>query len=173
MSGTVSEPRTGTPSEHDEAELDRGREQDEGHDDPRHDGARESRETVVGAADAHGVGRDGVDDVARGNLVGEGRAGRGDVPSDRPGSVRYVAFIQLVTASWWRSDPQTAWNEPRTTTTANPLEQLASVVVARRRGRWRRRRPPRPAPGPPSSRCRRAALQSQVASADARRTSAR
>ncbi len=68
--------------EHDQTELHRSREQDNGYDNPRHYGAGESCKAVVGTANTHRVGGDGVDDVARRYLVGQGRARRGDVAAD-------------------------------------------------------------------------------------------
>ena len=68
--------------QHDEPEFDRRREQDDRDDDPGDDRAREPREDVEDAADAHRVGGDGVDDVARRDRGGTRRAGRRRVAAD-------------------------------------------------------------------------------------------
>ncbi len=43
-------------------------------------------------------------------------------------TVRYAAFIQLVTASWWRRAPQTAWKSPSAITIATHRKSSRSLL---------------------------------------------
>ena len=131
--------------EHDEAQLDRGRQQDERHDDPRDDRAHEAREDVEGPADAHRVGGHGVDHVAGGDLVGQGGAGGRDVASDEldraVGRVHPVGDGELVAQR-----AADRLDEAEADDDADPAPERG-VAVALCRGRWRRRRRPTAGPG--------------------------
>ena len=75
----------GHADEDDEPERGRGAEQDERDDDVGHDRTRESRCHVVESADAHGVGADRGDDVARRDGARQGLAGVGRLVADQLG----------------------------------------------------------------------------------------
>ena len=96
----------------DEPELERGEQQDEGHDEPGHDRSDESGERVEGAPHAHRVGHHGIDHVAGGDLVGQGLPGGGDVASDEvtgaKGGVHPVGDGELVAqgAAYRLEDPE-------------------------------------------------------------------
>ena len=88
----------------------------------------EAREDVVGPADAHGVRRHGVDDVAGGDLVGDRGAGLGDVMADDldgpVGGVHPIGHGQLVAQ---RAADRLEQSERHDD--ADPQEEFTGVLV--------------------------------------------